>query len=522
MRRALVLCGLSGSIGLLTAVGSGCSDSGSDDADVTTLTVDPDDDATDDDEGGGECQTDADCADSPNGPVCDEATQICYPECEPGDVDDCYEGPAGTEGVGACEAGTHTCSDEGLWGVCIGAVEPVAEVCGNDIDEDCDGSTEPVDADGDGWTTCNGDCCDDEIVGCIDAHLVNPGAFEVPDNEVDDDCDGDIDEAEPICDTGLASDSSEPLDFAAALDLCQTTTENAALEERTWGVISAELTLADGSAAPMSVQHAIRPAFGDGISPSGGDSLVVLSSGHAAAPGQTAPSYAAFESGQNLGTSVGAPEDWIAANGGEFPATGCEGANPTDNTDANDSVMLKLRVRVPTNARSFTARMFFFSAEYPEWVCSQYNDFFVTLVDSEAIDNPDDHNIAILDEGGQQFPVGLNILKTAPNLFAVCESGDVGCQGDLPAASHDCAAGPGLLAGTGFDAIDSGNSCNGNGFPVGGATGWLEMSGNVEPGETMEIRFAVWDAGGHLFDALVLLDDWRWSLDAASPGVSTP
>jgi hypothetical protein len=32
----------------------------------------------------------------------------------------------------------------------------------------------------------------------------------------------------------------------------------------------------------------------------------------------------------------------------------------------------------------------------------------------------------------------------------------------------------------------------------------------------------VWDAGGHIFDALVLLDDWRWSLDAASPGVSTP
>ena len=76
-----------------------------------------------------------------------------------------------------------------------------------------------------------------------------------------------------------------------------------------------------------------------------------------------------------------------------------------------------------------------------------------------------------------------------------------------PDGSSTFIDGPTGLAGTGFDAIDTGNSCNGAGFPVGGGTGWLEMSGNVEPGEIMKIRFAVWDAGGHLFDALVLLDD---------------
>jgi hypothetical protein len=467
------------------------------------------------------CQSDAECEGNPAGPVCDEADGQCYPECEPGDGEACYEGPPETLDVGACAAGTRTCNDDGTWGSCLGQTTPSAELCDNDVDEDCDGSLVAEDRDGDGWSTCDNDCCDDELVGCVDAHLVNPGAFEVEGNEIDDDCDGMTDEVEPSCDANLDSDSSSALDYAAAMDLCLTTTEDAPLPEKTWGVIAAELTLANGQNMPLPVQRSIRPAFGDGIGPSGGDSLVVLSSGNAAAPGQTSPGFADFEGGQDLGTTVLAPEDWIAANGGEFPAS-CEGTNPTSDTNANDSVMLELRVRVPTNARSFTTRMFFFTAEYPEWVCSQYNDFFVALIDSASAQNPADKNIAVYDDGQNLWPVGLNILKTAPGLFQVCESGNVGCQGDLPQEWYDCPAGPGLLAGTGFDAIDGANSCNGGGFPVGGGTGWLQMSGNVEPGEIMTIRFAVWDAGGHLFDALVLLDDWRWSLDAASAGVSTP
>ena len=495
---------------------------GDDDATTTALTLEsgPATEVTGDEEGG-DCQSDADCEGHPNGPVCDEADNHCYPECEPGDAGECYEGAPATTNVGACSSGSRTCTSDGLWGPCAGQTLPTDEICGNDIDEDCDGELVAQDKDGDGWGTCDGDCCDDEVVGCVDAHLVNPGAFEVPDNEVDDDCDGLIDEDDASCDQDLASDSSDGFDYGAALELCQHTDEDAALPDRRWGVIDAQLTLADGESMPLPVQRSIRTGFGDQIGPSGGESLVVLSSGNAAAPGDSTPSFAAFEGGQNLGTTVPAPQDWIDANGGEFPAS-CEGVNPNSGTEANDSVMLSLRVRVPTNARSFTTRMFFFTAEYPEWVCSQYNDFFVALLDSNSGDNPNDKNIAVYDDGQDLWPVGLNILKTAPGLFRVCQSGNVGCQGDLAQEFYDCPDGADLLAGTGFDAIDGTNSCNGNSFSVGGGTGWLEMSGNVEPGEIMDIRFAVWDAGGHLFDAVVLLDDWRWSLDAASPGVSTP
>jgi len=50
----------------------------------------------------------------------------------------CYDGPAGTSGKGACKAGTQTCI--GMLGSCAGEVKPAAqEDCFNDVDDDCDG-----------------------------------------------------------------------------------------------------------------------------------------------------------------------------------------------------------------------------------------------------------------------------------------------------------------------------------------------------------------------------------------------
>jgi hypothetical protein len=62
--------------------------------------------------------------------------------CASGGVQACYPGPQGTEGVGACKAGQQACIDEGeefgVWGPCQGAVVPVSETC-NQIDDDCNG-----------------------------------------------------------------------------------------------------------------------------------------------------------------------------------------------------------------------------------------------------------------------------------------------------------------------------------------------------------------------------------------------
>ncbi|MCC7541052.1 MAG: hypothetical protein IT379_32840 [Deltaproteobacteria bacterium] len=48
--------------------------------------------------------------------------------------------PGGID-TGACNAGMQTCSAAGTWGMCVGGIGPMPEVCGNATDEDCDGST---------------------------------------------------------------------------------------------------------------------------------------------------------------------------------------------------------------------------------------------------------------------------------------------------------------------------------------------------------------------------------------------
>lgn len=60
--------------------------------------------------------------------------------CEPGTEQPCYSGPDGTEGVGVCKAGVHNCKPDGSgYGTCAGEVTPITEDCSTNTDEDCDG-----------------------------------------------------------------------------------------------------------------------------------------------------------------------------------------------------------------------------------------------------------------------------------------------------------------------------------------------------------------------------------------------
>ncbi len=438
--------------------------------------------------------------------------------CDPGDERACYSGPSGTDGVGPCQGGNQVCLDNGYWGPCSGEVTPSSDVCGNGQDEDCDGTADDEeDQDGDGFTNCQSDCCDSTDEGCTDPAAVNPGAFEAPDNDLDDDCDGNVDNAvAAMCDTGLASDSSAALDYARAMDLCQTATES----DGRWGVISAQFFRVDRTGAPQAVQRSIRPVFG-GTSVEYGGSMAVLSTGHAAASGQTAPVFAAFEEGQpvqgELQQPVPVPADWLTANGGSMPnAPGCPAPA---GEEGYDSIMLELRVRVPSNARSFSMSTNFFSAEYPEWTCSPYNDFFVVLLDSQwsgSPANPTDKNLAFYSSGsGQIYPVGVNLAYGNTGLFTVCENGNTGCAPGSTAGTINTCTGTGGLTGTGFDL--SGQACGTNDL-VGGGTGWLTTSGNVNPGEVITLRIGLWDTSDPILDSLALIDNFQWSIDPSDPG----
>ena len=64
--------------------------------------------------------------------------------CEPGMTAPCYTGPAGTEGIGLCRAGTGICSPDGSsQDACEGSILPAPENCVTPEDEDCDGSAPP-------------------------------------------------------------------------------------------------------------------------------------------------------------------------------------------------------------------------------------------------------------------------------------------------------------------------------------------------------------------------------------------
>ena len=55
-------------------------------------------------------------------------------QCLIGDTVPC----AGTD-EGQCEKGVHACQLDGTWSDCQGAVGPQPEICGNNVDDDCDG-----------------------------------------------------------------------------------------------------------------------------------------------------------------------------------------------------------------------------------------------------------------------------------------------------------------------------------------------------------------------------------------------
>ncbi|NJK32729.1 MAG: hypothetical protein HC927_10150 [Deltaproteobacteria bacterium] len=205
------------------------------------------------------CASDADCVGSPSGEICDTDSGACI-LCLPGTIAPCYTGADDTLGVGACKAGEWVCLADGKsFGMCAGQVTPKTEQCGNAVDDDCNGIVDDnADADADGWGSCEGDCCDIISGSCFNPELVNPGAYEVEDNEVDDDCNGEVDEPAESCDMGLAELSNDPDDFAMAMELCQFTSLNAPLASKIWGVIDAKISLPNGAPLAHWEQVGIR------------------------------------------------------------------------------------------------------------------------------------------------------------------------------------------------------------------------------------------------------------------------
>lgn len=462
--------------------------------------------------------------------------------CTPGKKQTCeYEGPAGTEGVGECKAAVRTCDESGKWGKCENGHEPVTEIgelCGNGLDDDCNGTVDDgTDLDGDGFGACS-DCCE-KSGDCngLNPAGVNPGGIEMPGDGVDNNCNGEIDES-TSCDS---EDAPLP---STSISTVEEYNESAVKLAHAMGIcgdqlVSATLSLAgdpvtetiNGSprqSLPLPYYDAtyktfaVEDHFGNNIVPKEGSKIAILSTGPWNKP--TRNEYSATLAAGDMRTASKIPSDWInmmpncmipkspSCPGGVTVEDGltnqCDGKTIPS---VQDPIMLTLEVKVPMNARAFEFNLFFFSVEYPSTVCrdENFNDFFIALLDSEhntkypndEYQNPYDKNLA-KDYNGNFVGVDLAPL----GLFQVC-----GSNGNY---ADNCTQGTTLLEGTGFDTFNS------------GGTGWLVTRGNVVPGETIKLRFALWEQGtvgygpDHSWDSTVLLDGFKWLPTPAKAGTS--
>ena len=461
----------------------------------------------------------ADCdGNAANG--CESPTPVCF--CNEGDVFECFEYHRGGEpGVGICRAGVMQCV-EGMLGPCEGYVGPALEIPGNGVDENCNGEVdERVDADGDGYdygAGPNGDCCDNSIhCSVVDPGLVNPGASEAPDNGIDDDCDGMIDEDESVlCSTeahtfvaGRQLSSSDAVLLARAMDICSDATETSGS-----GLIHAELLLADGSPLPSSgnksvcgsrtlispaEQVAVMTNLGGVVHALNG-TMAVLSSGKAMGHENTGRMDCS-------GTEVDAPATFLAAHGGVLPVSAaCGLSEPSTHKKANDSVMLRLKLRAPSNAKGFKYRFKFFSKEYPKDLCKAYNDFFLAQTDASSTEIPADRNISF---DAHKNPVSVNNA-----FFTECDrDACLKVQESRPELCSSCEGGSANIEAY----VDNKSTA--------GATEWLQTSVPVKPDEVFTLDLMIFDAGdrgtrtngwGHIEDSLVLIDKFEWTSEATT------
>jgi hypothetical protein len=404
-------------------------------------------------------------------------------------------GEGGTGGVGSTSsaggsggaAGASSSSSSGVGGIDLGidAGSPTGNGGGPVT---CTPKGPDDDVDGDGYTPNEGDCndCDKNT---------NPNAVEVatePGGEAhDENCDGTKDEAPPPpCDDALVIDTLEPLDASRAVDLCKMSSG-----PTDWGVVSAEWVMADGSPPPAFAEynfhlgHGILTGFGPNVNVRRGTKLLALSGGTARQPKD--PGYmtvGGFSKGYQGNHPEGFPKESPACPGS---VTG----------QPNDPTGVETKIRVPLNAYGFSFDFYFYTFEWPGYICSTYNDFFVALL-SPFPPGQSDGNISFDNQGN---PISVNNA-----LLQVC-----GCPGNPPnpcqagGKSFACPLGNIDLIGTGFG-FDTAGSDH-------GATGWLKTQAPVTPGSEISVRFAVYDSGDGVLDSTSLIDNWQW---IAKPGIT--
>ena len=146
-----------------------------------------------------------------------------------------------------------------------------------------------------------------------------------------------------------------------------------------------------------------------------------------------------------------------------------------------DAVKLTITFTTDASVDGVSFNLLFGSEEFPEYV-GAFNDAFACFLDGENI----------------TFDADGNAVTVNNNYFVVSD-----CQTmyNLPGFS-----------GQGYTGLTQGTAC---GSPNGstteaGATGWLTTTAPVTPGETIKLKFSIWDEGDGIYDSVVFIDNFQW------------
>ncbi|HZS42144.1 MAG TPA: choice-of-anchor L domain-containing protein [Polyangia bacterium] len=347
------------------------------------------------------------------------------------------------------------------------------------------------DQDQDGYTPMQGDCDD-----CNPT--INPGAIQIPGDPTDYACNG-MPGVRPTCDT-MNVGKNDATSLAAAFEQCDSRFFKSA-------------TLVGPSDTKA---RAVTPAFGS-IKPQAGANMALLSTGLA-----VDKNGAGFVEPQ-IGTSLGCSNEFAHPLPNIMPNPACAASVGTMSCEpmmVKDYTELVVKLHAPTNANSFSFQFQFFSAEYPDFVCTIFNDEFLVLQES-PMEFPQPTNIS--------FDSNKNPITVNNGLFTVCQNGtmtyDMNCKQPVT-----------MLAGTGYEdpasmssknppptcnddymssctqnpLMPGGDTSGGNSVPIGGSTGWLTTTAPVTPGEDVTLHFIIFDEGDHIYDSAVTIDNFQW------------
>jgi hypothetical protein len=223
--------------------------------------------------------------------------------------------------------------------------------------------------------------------------------------------------------------------------------------------------------------------------PQEGVTMLAISSG--AARGPTDPgfidpglphagSFGGFNKGYVSKAPAGYPKPAPACPGVVFGAP-------------HDGVALQVTIRVPTNAKTLSFDQNFFTIEFPNYICSTFNDTYVVMMAPKTTASLPDDNIAF-DSAGNPISVNNALLQVCPTLASSMTGGK----------TFSCPLGTAPLSGTAFEEPN-------NSGPH-AATGWLTTTAPVDTvkGQDITLLFAVWDSSDANLDSTVLIDNFTW------------